>query len=280
MTQAELYVVATPLGNRLDITLRAIECLKQVRCIFAEDTREAFKLMELCGISSEGKKIHSYASHNLKKATELAVRLLAGGENIALVTDRGTPGISDPGALLVSAAREQGVKILPVPGASAVSALISVSGLRESEFFFIGFLPRERKARDALFNRIGRLGAASCFYESPRRIRDTVAELKVAFPEGSVFFGREMTKVFEQYVEVKLSEATGEDFPEQGEYVVLLRPGALPEVKEWESQVHLRAGSDRDWSKAIAAQYGIASKEVYNALQRMRASGTSTSEDR
>ncbi len=274
MTQAELYVVATPLGNRLDITLRAIECLKQVRCLFAEDTRETLKLMELCGISPEGKKIHSYASHNLKKATELALKILGEGESVALVTDRGTPGISDPGALLVSAARAQGIKILPIPGASALSALISVSGLKESEFFFIGFLPRENKPRAALFDRIAHLGAAACFYESPRRIRETIQDLKIAFPRGSVFFGREMTKVFEQYVESPLAECAVEDFPEQGEYVVLLRPGAVEKAEDWEAQVRLRAASDRDWSKALAAQYGIASKDAYNALQRLRAATT------
>lgn len=277
MTQAELYVVATPLGNRLDITLRAIECLKQVRCIFAEDTREALKLMDLCGISAEGKKIHSYASHNLKKATELALKILGEGESVALVTDRGTPGISDPGALLVAAAREQGTKILPVPGASAVSALISVSGLKESEFFFVGFLPRENKPRAALFDRIARLGAAACFYESPRRIRETIEHLKAAFPQGSVFFGREMTKVFEQYELRVLADCGPENFPEQGEYVVLLRPGAVEKVQDWEEQVRLRAASDRDWSKALAAQYGIASKEAYNALQRLRAAATEES---
>lgn len=276
MTQAELYVVATPLGNRGDITLRAIECLKKVPWIFAEDTREAFKLLELCGVSAEGKKLHSYASHNLKKATALAVEILQEGKSIALVTDRGTPGISDPGALLVAAAREAGVKAVPIPGPSAVTALVSVSGSCEHGFWYVGFLPKENKPRQQLFEQIRQLGQPVCFYESPRRIRQTFADLQSAFPQGAVFYGREMTKVYETFEWVPLANNPSETAMEQGEYVLLLQPGPQPQAqKAWEAEVALRLASDRDWSKDVATRYGVAAKDVYNALQHAKGSRSS-----
>lgn len=269
MTQAELYVVATPLGNRGDITLRAIEVLKQVTWIFAEDTRETFKLLELCAIPAAGKKIQSYASHNLKKATAQAVSILEGGESVALVTDRGTPGISDPGALLVSAARAAGIKVLPVPGASAVTALVSVSGIPDG-FIYLGFLPKEAKNRGEVFESIASLGLPACFYESPRRIRETLRNLQTAFPQGQVFWGREMTKLFEEYRWEDLATLDTQSAPEQGEYVVLLKPGPAAKALAWEEEVRLRAGSDRDWSKNVAARHGVTAKQVYNALQHLK----------
>ncbi len=271
MDQSELYVVATPLGNRLDITLRAIECLKKVKWVFAEDTRETHKLFELCGISAEGKKFHSYASHNLKQATQYAAEILKSGESIALVCDRGTPGISDPGALLVAAARESGVKVVPLPGPSAVAALVSVCGLEKNEFLFLGFLPKENKPREQVFDRIRKLGAPACFYESPRRVRQTFEDLKAAFPNGSLFFGREITKMYEQFEWLNLSTANAEMLPELGEYVLMVLPGettAGPEA--WEDEVRLRMASDKEWAKSVGARFGIASRDVYNALQRLR----------
>lgn len=270
MNEAELYVVATPLGNRADITLRAIEVLKNAVCIFAEDTREAVKLLELCGISPAGKKIHSYASHNLKQATELALRILQENRRVVLITDRGTPGISDPGALLVHAAREEGVRVVPIPGPSAVSALVSVSGLVDGQFIFWGFLPKEDKHRHELWARWKQLGWAACFFESPRRIRETASELKVFFPHGRIFIGREMTKLHEEYRWLTLAELGPADLPEQGEYAVLLDPGKYQEADAWHREVALRLATDKEWSKDVAARHGVAARDVYNALQQQR----------
>lgn len=267
MTNAELYVVATPLGNLKDITLRAIECLKETTHFFAEDTRESMKLLELCGISLQGKKFHSYANHNLKKATELAVKVLLDGHCVALLSDRGTPGISDPGALLVAAAREAGVVARPLPGASAVTALYSVSGLSDPGFLFVGFLPKENKARQSLFKSIRTLSFPVCFYESPRRIRETFGDLKAAFPSGKLFFGREMTKLYEEFGWVDFQSGSAESLSEQGEYVCLLQPGETRRAADWAEEVGLRAGTDKEWAKAVAERYGVASSEIYNALQ-------------
>jgi 16S rRNA (cytidine1402-2'-O)-methyltransferase len=272
MTNAELYVVATPLGNIRDITLRAIDCLKGVSHLFAEDTRESMKLLELCGISLEGKKFHSYASHNLKKATQTATRILIEGQSIALLSDRGTPGVSDPGALLVASAREAGVKVVPLPGPSAVTTLFSVSGITQQDFVFLGFLPKETKYREALFGSLAKEGRPACFYESPRRIRETYLDLQRAFPQGTLFIGREMTKVYEEFRWLKLNVDTAEALPEQGEYVVILQPGETQSAAAWADEVALRASSDREWSKQIAARHDLAASEVYNALLRARES--------
>ncbi len=273
MTNAELYVVATPLGNLKDITLRAIECFKTTTHFFAEDTRESMKLLELCGISLQGKKFHSYASHNLKKATELAVRVLLEGHSVVLLSDRGTPGISDPGALLVAAAREAGVVARPLPGPSAVTALYSVSGLSGPGFLFVGFLPKENKPRQALFKKVASLSLPVCFYESPRRVRQTFLDLKSAFPRGAFFFGREMTKVYEEFGWLDLQAGTAESLSEQGEYVCIVQPGETHAAEEWAEEVRLRAAADKEWAKAIADRYSVASSEVYNALQAAKKAG-------
>ncbi len=270
MNQSELYVVATPLGNKGDITLRAMECLREAKWIFAEDTRETLKLLELCAIPAAGKRLHSYANHNLKKATAIAVEKLQAGESIVLVTDRGTPGVSDPGALLVAAAREAGVKIVPVPGASAVTALVSVSGSKESGFVFWGFFPRESKAQQELSKRIQGMGLPVCFYESARRIRETAGILKEAFPTGRILIGREMTKHFEQLEWFDLADLDLGRLPEQGEYTFLLEPGEFDALPDWAEQVRWRAASDRDWSKFVAERHGTTAKEVYNALQKLK----------
>jgi 16S rRNA (cytidine1402-2'-O)-methyltransferase len=142
--------------------------------------------------------------------------------------------------------------------------------LEDNEFFFLGFLPREQKAKQEVFDRIRKLGSPTCFYESPRRVRETFQELKQAFPRGSFFYGREMTKVFEQFAWLDFQSAQPEDLSEQGEYVCLVLPGEGQVETEWEEEVRLRLASDRDWSKALASRFGVASRDVYNALQRLR----------
>ncbi|MBY0371581.1 16S rRNA (cytidine(1402)-2'-O)-methyltransferase [bacterium] len=270
MSQSELYVVATPLGNRGDITLRAIECLKEVPWIFAEDTRETLKLLEICGISAGGKKVHSYASHNLKRATELAVEILAEGKNVALVTDRGTPAISDPGALLVEAARAGGFKVVPIPGVSAVTALACVSGLLPGEFAFVGFPPQQEKHFRELLDQIRAFKRPAVFYESPRRVRETVQALSQAFPQGRVFVGREMTKVHEEYYWLDLAGADLATLPEQGEYTLLVTPGESRSEESWRAEVALRAATDKEWSKDVASRHGVTARDIYNALQHLR----------
>src|SRR5262249_30288621 len=147
----KLHFIGTPLGNRLDITLRALEALKSLQFFFAEDSREFFKLLDLYQIPHGEKRVHSYGNHNMKEATEKALAWLAEGNDVGFVSDRGMPGISDPGALLAGRARAAGYAVLPIPGPAAVTTLLSVCGFPADRFLFLGFLPLGPKERGAVF---------------------------------------------------------------------------------------------------------------------------------
>lgn len=267
---SKLYIIATPLGNLGDITLRAIEVFKQLEVIFAEDSREFQRLLLALQIPIEGKKIFSYASHNLKEATEQAVRILLEGRSVGLVTDRGTPAISDPGARLVRRAHEEKISVIPIPGASSVTTLLSVSGVDSTEFEFLGFLPSQDKQRNELWDRLSKTNIPTVFFESPKRIRESVTELKEKFPNGQIFFGREMTKKFEEYRWFQLKELDTNSLSEMGEYAVVLVPGETAQVSDWQKEVELRLASDKEWAKEMGRRYEIASSDIYNALQKMK----------
>lgn len=265
-------MIATPIGNKQDVTLRAIEHMRTLPVFFAEDTRELEKLWGLVGVESGGKRLYSYAKHNLKSAGQKALTLLSEGLEIGLVTDRGTPGISDPGAELVRMAREAGHEIRILPGPSSLTAAYSVSGLGSSEFLFLGFLPDSPKARKwnwerVLFNKI-----PAVFLESPQRIRATAQELKEVFPKGRLFVAREMTKLFESYAWHELNSLQDQSLVELGEYVVILEPGpsATSGTSSIADEIQLRLASDRDWSKRVGDRLGMPHSELYNALQKVK----------
>jgi 16S rRNA (cytidine1402-2'-O)-methyltransferase len=270
---SKLYIIATPLGNLGDITLRAIETFKSLDLFFAEDSREFQKLLLALQIPTEGKKILSYASHNLKEATELALKMLAEGRSVGLVTDRGTPAISDPGARLVKRAYEEKIPVVPVPGVSSLTTLISVSGIESTEFEFVGFLPSQAKQRKDLWEKIAKRNIPTVFFESPKRIRETVLELKNEFPNGQLFWGREMTKKFEEYRWLSLSEVNPESISELGEYAVALIPGEKEMASDLEKEIKLRLGTDKEWSKEMGRRFGIAASDVYNAMQKLKSNG-------
>jgi 16S rRNA (cytidine1402-2'-O)-methyltransferase len=268
----QLYLIGTPLGNLQDVTLRAVETLKALPILFAEDTRELGKLLELLGIGSAGKEMHSYANHNLKPATEKALRLMHEGKSLGFVSDRGMPGISDPGAFLVARAREAGFGVIPVPGPSAPTTLLSVSGYLSDRFVFLGFPPDKKAERDRLLDGARDLGLTLVFFESPRRVRELIAELKVRFPRGRICLGREMTKLHETLTEAALADIDPQSIPELGEFTVAVDPGPAEKIESevWEEEVRLRALPEKDWAKAIAQKLGVASKEIYNALQKKK----------
>lgn len=266
----QLYIIGTPLGNLEDITLRARHYLQELPHIFAEDTREVSKLLNLLGISLEGKKLHSYSSHNMKEATELALSILK-ESSVGLVSDRGMPSISDPGAYLVQAAREETIPVIPIPGPSAVTTLISVSGFSQPAFHFIGFLPTTLKERKQLWDLVKKWPVPVCFFESPRRIRESLDELKSEFPEGRIFLGREMTKQFEEFSLVSLDSLDSQMIQERGEFSVLLDPGKIETTLDWKTEIQERLLSDKEWAKKVAGRAQIASSEVYNALQKEKA---------
>lgn len=267
-----LHIIATPIGNRSDITLRAVDMLRKLDTLFAEDTRELRKLLDLTGVSAENKKIHSLSSHNMKSAIDSALHVLAEGKDIGFVSDRGTPGISDPGSLLVKRAIEGGFMVRPVPGPSAVTALVSASYLVDREFVFIGFLPESAGERSAVFSKLGAYNWPFVFYESPKRIRKAILAVRACFPSAEIHAAREITKAFEEHRFVKVGEEN--ELSEQGEYSVLVRPNNEPTAEEAasasEKALAERLLSDRDWSKEIASRTGASPREIYNALMAQR----------
>lgn len=195
-----LSIVATPIGNLKDITLRGVEVLNQATLIVAEDTRTSGQLFKLLGIGGEKKEFVASHAMSTKNALEKALERCKSHEYIALVTDAGTPTISDPGSFFVSEFRKlyPESKVVPVPGASAVISALSVSGFPSDHYEFVGFIPH-KKGRQTLFARIGELEHTVVFYESPHRIVKTLNELGSVLSDRKIFIAREMTKMFEEY---------------------------------------------------------------------------------
>lgn len=194
----KFYVVATPIGNMGDITLRAIETLKGVDLILCEDTRETSKILKKYNINKPTMSYH--AQSKLSKMDKI-LELLSDGKNLALVTDAGTPGISDPGSLLVSQIRNNlhhSVDVIPIPGPTALVAALSASGLPTHEFTYLGFLPH-KKGRDTLFKEIRDAKRTMVFYESPHRILKTLQSLEKFCPGKKVCIARELTKIYEEF---------------------------------------------------------------------------------
>ncbi len=195
---SKFYVIATPIGNMGDITLRAIETLKSVDLILCEDTRETKKILNKYNIN---KPTMSYHAQSKLAKTDKIFELLKEGKDLALVSDAGTPGISDPGAMLVSLIKSHlshGVDVIPIPGASAVITALSASGLPTHEFTFLGFLPH-KKGRETLFKEIATSKRTMVFYESPHRILKTLESLIKFCPNKKVCIARELTKIYEEF---------------------------------------------------------------------------------
>ena len=219
-----LYVVATPLGNLRDLTLRALDVLATASVIAAEDTRVTATLLRRYGIATKTISLHA---HNEAGRAAALLALLAEGKSVALVSDAGTPAISDPGARLVRAAREAGHPVVPLPGPSALAAAVSAAGLDAESFVFLGFLPQQAKARRQRLAAFAPLPAALVIYEAPHRVRATVADLAAALSaDRTLVVCRELTKTFETIATMALGEAGawfGEDANrERGEFVLIV----------------------------------------------------------
>ncbi len=225
-----LYIVATPIGNLRDLTLHALDVLRTVDLIAAEDTRNSQGLLSAYGISARLTPVHE---HNEQAAAIRLVATLQEGKSVAYVSDAGTPGISDPGARLVAAARTAGVAVVPIPGASAVATALSVAGL-ESPWLFYGFLPAKTSGRKKELEALRDLPYALVFYEAPHRIEETVADLAAVLGETRrILFARELTKRFEQLHACPLGEAAAwleaDEYHRRGEFVLVLDPPAARE---------------------------------------------------
>ncbi len=229
--EAALYVVATPIGNLRDITLRALEVLAVADVVAAEDTRNTAHLLTHHGISAN--RLIAVHQHNERGAAEKIIALLQAGQSVAFVSDAGTPAVSDPGALLVQAVLAAGLRVIPIPGASAVVAALSASGLAETHFLFYGFLPNKSAARRTVLQTLSSHPYTLVFYEAPHRIVECVTDLcAVLGGERKIVLAREITKLFETIHACTLAEAEAwlmsDSNQQRGEFVVLVS-GAQPQ---------------------------------------------------
>jgi 16S rRNA (cytidine1402-2'-O)-methyltransferase len=223
LTPSTLYLVATPIGNLEDITVRALRVLRECDVVAAEDTRHSGRLLKHFNIS---KPLLSYFQFNEAKRAEEILDRLARGEKVALITDAGTPGISDPGERVVKAAIAAGFRVEPVPGPCALIAALTASGLPTDEFHFIGFLPHKSGQRHNRLTALKEISGTIAIYESPHRIDKLLGELNEIFPERDVVLARELTKKFEEFLRGKPAEllALAQKRSLKGEFVVLVAP--------------------------------------------------------
>jgi 16S rRNA (cytidine1402-2'-O)-methyltransferase len=238
---AALYVVATPIGNLEDIGRRAARILRSVSVVAAEDTRSSQPLLKSVGTGARCVALHAH--NEAEAAGDIVARILQ-GQAVALISDAGTPGISDPGARLVAAAHRAGVRVVPIPGASATTTLVSAAGLPDGRFLFEGFLPSRPKQRR---QRLAELDALSCpflIFEAPHRIEETAADLESAFePQRELVVGRELTKQFEQVVRMEIGEfpawLAADPNRRRGEFALLVFAAARRDADEEDAQRQL-----------------------------------------
>ena len=272
---SKLYIVSTPIGNLEDITLRALNILKQVDLIACEDTRTTKKLLSRYQIL---KPLTSYHEHNeIEKAKEL-LSMLQEGHSIALVTDAGTPGVSDPGYRIVKLASENGVQIFSVPGPSAAVAALSISGLPTSSFTFLGFPPKQKKRLIEYLERIKDYPETLIFYESPKRVIKTLESMAEVFGERNASLGREITKMYEETLRGTLSEIVTTLKSRdnlKGEFTLVIE-GNSQDKGEFDSETiddlllyfKKEGVSLKDAVKQVAVDSGVSKSKIYKkALQ-------------
>ncbi|HTL43676.1 MAG TPA: 16S rRNA (cytidine(1402)-2'-O)-methyltransferase [Vicinamibacterales bacterium] len=271
-----LYVVATPIGNLEDVSLRALRILREVSLIAAEDTRRTGRLLQHYSISTRTTSLHA---HNEREKTPRLIADLLGGASVALVSDAGTPLISDPGLALVHAARQAGIRVEPIPGPSAVTALLSVAGFADREFCFFGFPPSGPTDRKLWLERLAAQQNPSVFFEAPHRIARTIGDLtNIAGIGRTVAVGRELTKAHEEVVICPIEQVLGRLSSMKGEFTVALAPESSKRVTavtvskealadEIGREIQNGAPSKRDAVKRVAERYGLAPNDVYKRVR-------------
>jgi len=202
-TKGILYIIGSPIGNLKDITIRALETLKKVDLIYCEDTRQTKKILNTYEIKKPTKSLHSNSS---SQKIETIIKLLKQDKSIAYLTDAGTPGISDPGHKLVNLVRLNNIKVIPIPGPSALTSLVSVSGFIAKDIFFAGFLSKKEGKKKKELESLKEKKGIIVIYESPYRIKKLLNLIADIFPENEIIIGREMTKIFEEYLNGKTSD--------------------------------------------------------------------------
>lgn len=263
-----LYIVATPIGNLEDITLRALRVLKDVDLIAAEDTRHTQILLDHHGIRAS---VTSYHEHNEKAKAQELVRQLEKGVNIALVSDAGTPAISDPGYRLIMTAITAGVRVVPIPGASALTAVLSASGLPTDGFVFDGFLPAKQHQRRARLQTLCRETKTLIFYEAPHRLRECLGDIREILGDREMTLAREVSKVHEEFLRGPVSQILQQiaERPVKGELTLIIRGWdqqtavSLEEVKQEAHELLAQGMRVKEIAEVLGEKYGHAKKEIY-----------------
>lgn len=268
-----LYVVATPIGNLRDITLRALDVLAGADLVLAEDTRVAAKLLSAYGLS---KKIERYDEHSAERSGPKALALLAEGGRIALVSDAGTPLVSDPGFRLVREAVAQGAAVHPIPGASALLAGLSVAGLPTDRFLFAGFPPPKSAARRGFFEELAGIRATLVFFEGGSRLASSLADMAAVFGPREAAVARELTKLYETVTRGRLDDLAADpsmDFP-KGELVILVGPGREEAASAADADTALRDALTRlkpaDAAAEVAKALGLPRRDLYRRAMELR----------
>jgi 16S rRNA (cytidine1402-2'-O)-methyltransferase len=270
-----LYVVATPIGNLEDVTLRALRMLREVSLIAAEDTRRTARLLQHYSISTRTTSLHE---HNEREKTAKLIDRLKAGESIALVSDAGTPLISDPGQTLVAAARAEGIRVESIPGPSAVMAAIASCGFPTREFVFLGFPPTRSKDRKAWLTAVGQDPRLAVFFEAPHRVRQTLAEMRELWgPARQVAVARELTKVHEELVIRPIGEIVAHFTDPRGEFTIVVPPAddekpsaIVPDLAQLRAELgnltNTNATKRRQALKILADRHGMAVNDLYRLL--------------
>lgn len=281
-----LYVVATPIGNLEDVTLRALRILREVSLIAAEDTRRTARLLQHYSISTHTTSLHA---HNERSRTRELIDRLQSGESVALVSDAGTPLVSDPGHELVTAAREAGIRVEAIPGPSAVMAALSASGWGGEGFLFVGFPPYRSNARTSWLKRTLAIGQLTVMFEAPHRLGQTLSSLaELAGPDHVIGIGRELTKVHEELVIGPISRLIKRFSEPRGEFTLLVPPrapatdrtAAVPSAAELREELgrmtdYGRSGR-REALKELAARHGVPVNALYRLLEDRERDGRKT----
>jgi 16S rRNA (cytidine1402-2'-O)-methyltransferase len=276
-----LFLVSTPIGNLEDITLRALRVLREASLIAAEDTRHTAKLLSHFDIRTPSTSFYEQVEH--EKTPRLLERLAA-GDTIALVSDAGTPGVSDPGYRLVKAAIAAGVRVEAVPGASSVLAALVPSGLPTGAFSFLGFPPPREQARDRWLEALADRRETLVFFEAPHRVRESLEAIRRVLGDRQISLGRELTKLHEEFIRGSVTEVLDRMTAPRGEFTLVVAgadedkptveplPDAQSLLIEFGRLIESGRMSRRDAVNSLAARYGVTSKELYRAVETAKSS--------
>jgi 16S rRNA (cytidine1402-2'-O)-methyltransferase len=272
-----LYVVSTPIGNLDDITVRAINTLKSVGLVAAEDTRRTDLLLRHFGITTPTTSLHE---HNETQKVPQLLRKLGDGTDIALVSDAGTPLVADPGQRLVTRAIDEGIRVVPIPGTSAVLAALAASGYPADEFVFAGFAPAKSNDRKKWLRALADDSRTVVFFEAPHRIQKTLADIAAMLGERPITVARELTKLHEQLIRTTAREACDHQILAKGEFTIILAPFSKPDARpqaidEQELSSYFYRMTEivptrREAAVATAEKFGLSPNDVYARLERLK----------